>query len=180
MVGMNAVFSKGRIRLLINLFICYTIFLGFIEAFAQPRNVSKNGLYLELLGNGLVYSINYERAINQFLHGRVGFMYDVLHLLIKSEDEEDRINMLPLMLNYTHGNSKHKFEIGLGIAFVFTRGEFDDVGIFDSETNLVGTATIGYRIQPESRGTLFRVSFTPFFGDEGLLPWGGLTLGVVW
>ena len=178
---MTAIFSKGRIRLIINVVICCSIFLGVNEGFGQSRHISQNSIYLELLGSGLVYSINYERSINQFLSGRIGFMYDLLHLVIgDDEDEEDRLNMLPLMLNYMPGESKHKFEIGLGMAFVFTRGEFDDVGIFDSDTKLVGAAAIGYRIQPESRGMLFRVSFTPFFGDEGVLPWGGLSFGVVW
>lgn len=178
---MIAIFSKGRIRLLIHLVMSCSIILGVNEVFGQSRHLSQNSIYLELLGSGLVYSINYERSINQFLSGRIGFMYDLLHLVIADdEDEQDRLNMLPLMLYYIPGKSKHKLEIGLGIAFVFTKGKFDDVGIFDSDTNLVGATTIGYRIQPESRGVIFRISFTPFFGDEGVLPWGGLSVGVVW
>ncbi|MFQ5605585.1 MAG: hypothetical protein ACE5HS_20125 [bacterium] len=86
----------------------------------------------------------------------------------------------PGMFNYLHGKGKHKFEVGVGMAFVFTSGHFDEFGIFYSKTRLVGTSTLDYRLQLKNRGNLFKVSFTPFFGDEGLLPWGGISLGMVW
>jgi hypothetical protein len=99
------------------------------------------------------------------------------------ENEEDLLNIIPVMLNYMYGKNKHKLEVGLGTAFTpATRGEFDldDAGLINDKTKVVGVATIGYRFQPERRGVLFRAGFTPFFGDEGIQPWGGLTVGYVW
>ena len=169
--------------------ICCSLFWYFREAPAQPRNAAKNGIYFELLGNGFLYSINYERAFNQFLLGRIGFMSGkvasevICSQIYCAENEEDLLNIVPVMLNYLYGSGKHKFEVGVGLAFTpSTRGEFDldDAGLINEKTKIVGVATMGYRLQPESRGVLFRVGFTPFFGDAGVQPWGGLSVGYVW
>lgn len=166
-----------------------SIFWYFSQAPAQPRNLARNSIYLELLGNGFLYSINYERAFNRFLHARIGFMSGQLaskvicSQIYCEQNEEDLPNIIPLMLNYIYGHGKHKFEVGMGLAFTTsTRGEFDldDAGLINNDTKLVGVATIGYRIQPESKGALFRAGFTPFFGNEGVQPWGGLTVGYAW
>ncbi len=183
--------GRGGTRLVLNIIIGCCIFWGSCEASAQPRAIAKNSIYFELLGNGFFYSINYERAFNQSLRARIGFMsgqfaYEAICSLIHcGQDDEDRFNLIPLMLNYTHGQGQHKFETGLGLAFTLSsKGEFDfdfnDVIIIDQTTKLVGAATIGYRFQPENRGMVFRAGFTPLFSDKGVLPWGGLTVGYAW
>ena len=177
-------------KTLISIIIFSSLFWGG-DAFAQTGYSAKNSIYLELLGNGVFYSVNYERALSQSLRGRIGFMsgglaFKAICLLIPCYgDEQDRFNLAPLTVNYIHGKGEHKFEIGLGVAIAFgAKGEFDfdfnDVIIIDQTTRFLGTGTIGYRFQPETRGTLFRLGFTPLFSNKGVLPWGGMTIGYAW
>lgn len=63
---------KGVICLVIGILLICNLFLAVGEASAQDRNIAKNSFYIEFLGNGLFYTINYERAFNQFLRGRIG------------------------------------------------------------------------------------------------------------
>lgn len=157
-----------------------TLFLS-ANAGACKTARAKNGLFLELLGNGLVYSLNYERAITPALRARIGLSYDILHLLIATDEpDDDRFNMMPLILSYLFGSGVHKFEVGAGAGLVFNKGDFDDVGIFDSETRLVAMAALAYRLQTKEKGPFLRLAFTPFFGKEGWMPWGGISLGLSW
>ncbi|MGE3669493.1 MAG: hypothetical protein AB7K71_07525, partial [Polyangiaceae bacterium] len=48
---------------------------GTDEAEAPSTRSAKNSLYIELLGNGGLYSLNYERNLTDDVAARVGFSY---------------------------------------------------------------------------------------------------------
>jgi len=136
---------------------------------------NSNGIYLELLGNGGLYSINYDRLFSENLGGRIGFMYLSEFNFIFSSAEN--LLFIPIMLNYLSGGD-HNFEIGGGIVIVHA----DKVGFFGiskegSSTAVGGTATIGYRYQPSRGGFLFRIGFTPFYADGDFAASGGFSIG---
>ncbi len=136
----------------------------------KAQSVGANSaVYLELGGNGLLYSLNYDYRFDKDWSARGGIMYAPVG--------DVSLTIVPLMANYLIG-SNHNFEIGAGIAYlgvsVDVEGE-DFAGI--SASGVAGTSTIGYRYQNMDGGFVFRIGLTPVFGEFGVLPWAGLSLG---
>lgn len=159
-------FSTFLIAIL--LFICS----GYI-AIAQNH---PNSIYFEALGNGGLYSVNYDRLFTDNFGARVGFMYisEIDFFFVSEED----LLLIPATINYLLGN-KHKFELGVGLVLA----SVSSTGVFgfesgESSSNVVGTATIGYRYQKPKGGFLFRAGFTPLFNSNGFQPYAGVSIGV--
>ena len=138
-----------------------------------------NAVYFELLGNGGVFSINYERAVTPSLRLRVGAASWTAHSFWG--DEETRFETFPLMLHVIPGHGAHRFEVAIGILPGHRQGDMGESGGFVSLTGL-----IGYRYEPPGRRFVFRAGVAPFygFGDsamaypaEGFLPSLGLSFG---
>ena len=152
------------------------LFLSAFPVEAQPLE-KKSGWYLELLGNGGLYSINYERKLKPNLVFRVGAANWTSEDLFS--DAETRIFAFPVTASYLVGPYKHKFEIGGGVLGGH-REDFAGDGLF-----LALTGIAGYRYEADS-GFLFRAGLTPFYGltkgeqaypDEGALASIGMSLG---
>ncbi|MFQ5675784.1 MAG: hypothetical protein ACE5G1_07815 [bacterium] len=143
-------------------------------AYAQSARTDHNSVYLELLGNGVFFSINYDRMFSESLCGRVGFSYAEL-----DDEKGDNVfvTFVPVVANYLVGKGKHKLELGLGALFIFAARDFDETDTDVDKSGILGTATVGYRFQPLNGGFVFRVGFTPIFADDGFAPWGGLSFG---
>ena len=143
---------------------------------APPRN---NALYIELLGNGGVYSINYERAVTPALRVRVGA--GVWTAVSFWSSAETRIRTVPLMVQFVPGGGAHHLEAGAGVLVGHRHRDVGESGAFASVVGLVG-----YRYEPPQRRFVFRAGFTPFYGfgdasaaypDAGFLPSLGLSFG---
>ena len=121
-----------------------------------------NAVYIELLGNGLPYSINYERLVygsgHLKLYGRGG-----LGVVAFSELWGGTI---PIECSVAFGK-KNNFETGIGCTFVFN--SYDD---FDSPRIPL---RIGYRLEIDE--FLFRVGLTPFFDNMNFFPMLGISFG---
>ena len=149
-------------------------------AFAQDARRAKNSLYLELLGNGGLYSVNYDRMLSDNFGVRLGvsrFGFDAI-TLDQDPDADAKISVstLTLMTNYLVGKGKHRLELGVGAMAAFASADVDGVGGVSGK-GLSGTGTIGYRIQPLDGGFLFRVGFTPLYNKDGFSTWYGISLG---
>jgi len=139
---------------------------------ATKAQSAKNITYVELAGNSLLYSLNYERVITPKITGRVGLMQAGVGGV--------SFMIAPIMGNYLVGSGNHRLELGVGPQIfnvsIDTKGE--DFGGFDESGTVVGgTATIGYRYQPTDGGFLFRIGVSPTFSSAGFLPWAGLSFG---
>jgi hypothetical protein len=139
---------------------------------AQNDPVAKNAFYFELGGNGIFYSINYDRIILPSLSARVGFASFTIPLTSPAIST----TTFPILLNYLVGSGNSRFELGAGIVFVaFSGGEFDFIRASASTAALTGV--VGYRYQPVDGGLVFRAGFTPFIvGHAGIVS-GGVSLG---
>lgn len=152
-------------------------------SWAQEGKKASNSIYLELLGNGAVYSLNYDRMFSNSVSGRIGLMSvsvdeDTLNVNkndVTGQEAKVSLTMLPIMINYLKGGN-HKLEIGGGVILVFVSADIKEVGSVEG-SGVVGTATLGYRYQPGAGGFNFRIGFTPIFGQGGFFPWAGLSLG---
>jgi hypothetical protein len=135
---------------------------------------ARNAVYVELIGNGLLYSVNYDRMLTDHLSARVGASY----LGARTDTESASLATFPVMINYLTGaRSNHHFEAGAGVTLLTASAEdlddFEEAG-FDG---IAGTATLGYRYQRPQGGFVFRSGLTPFFGAGGVLVSAGVSLG---
>lgn len=156
--------------------LCFLISLS--DGIAQEVVLPKNSIFFELLGNGGLYSINYERSLSATLIGRIGFS-TFLTFDILSSEPGDRIITIPALISYLSGHKNSHFEIGGGILFGNINENNGSNIIFDL------TTFIGYRYQEPRKGILFRIGLTPFlsldnkanYPDKGLSLSGGISLG---
>ena len=137
---------------------------------------ARNAAYVELLGNGLLYSMNYDRMITPRVSARVGIM----GLGAATDSASAGIIAAPVMVNYLFGEGNSHLETGIGL--MLASGSVDDVEGFEDESfsGAVGTATLGYRYQRPAGGFVFRAGLTPFFGTDGIAPWFGISFGYGW
>jgi hypothetical protein len=152
---------------------------------------AKNAIYVDLLGPGLFYSVNYDRMLIDDLSARIGFSY--LSFGASAGDgtgagtasAEFSYWAVPITVSYLGiGSENNMLEVGGGPVIMNVAGsgvvETDDTasGAEASATLFAMTAMVGYRHQPADGGFVFRVGASPVMAlGAGLLPWGYLSLG---
>jgi hypothetical protein len=152
---------------------------------------AKNAIYVDLLGPGLFYSINYDRMLTDDLSARVGFSYLSFGASAGdgssagSASAEFSYWAVPITVSYLGiGSENNMLEVGGGPVIMNVSGsgvvETDDTatGAEASATVFAMTGMVGYRHQPADGGFVFRVGASPVMAfGAGLLPWGYLSLG---
>lgn len=124
--------------------------------------------FVELGGNGLGLTLNYEK----FLTNRFGIRLGGLFVPIG----EKPTFIGTLMGTTVWGNGKWCMEAGLGVTLI--TGGFMDVATDDTTASVfVPTGTFGVRYQPKPKGLLLRLSFTPMVFPSVFFPWVGLSIG---
>ena len=127
---------------------------------------AKNAVYLELVGSGLLYSLNYDRIFYQKgwfkSAARIGFSA----LPKKFETETYWNAALPLELLGMYGRSEHHLEFGVGYTpyyyasakhVIVSKGdEFDQYRL-----RSIVPFRVGYRYQKADGGLVFRIGFLP-------------------
>jgi hypothetical protein len=151
-----------------------------------PPPSAPNAIFAEVLGNGLLYSLNYERL---FPAWNVGLRAGASFLTYKISSAAGAGNLVlaswPLMVSYYFspwGSSPHKLELGLGATVLYVAASSDSSGTkySGSEEGLgvAASAVVGYRYWPAKRGITFGIGFTPLVrAGAGFLPWGGASGG---
>lgn len=149
------------------------LFISF-HLFSQ-ENSKRQAVYLEVLGSGVIGSINYDfrfKPGNDGLGMRAGFGYvpDVL--------------VFPIGLNGLIGKKRVAFEYGSGIsAAVFLRSVSNDLS-FSSGTDHLGFiwfGKAGIRITPKNNGVFFNFNWNPLINkEETRWAWFGLGIGYGW
>lgn len=129
-------------------------------------------VFVEIGGQGLLFTANYDTRFSNKrngLGGRAGIGYIAI--------DGDHVTTVPLGFNYLLGTGKHLFEVGLGATVIAAGG--DDFTLFDEEaSNVLGTMSFTYRLQPVNSGFAFRAGLTPVFGKGFFIPYyAGLSLG---
>src|ERR1017187_1511019 len=146
-----------------------------------------NAIYLELLGNGVAWSINYDRFLTPDLGFRIGFGYFGIGTGPAGQNQDNIISesltAVPATLNYfigSHDNrgrlGSSKLELGIGIVYIHVTASF--FGIGGAASTIGGTGTVGYRYQASDGGFVFRIGFTPIYVMSTFIASGGLSLGV--
>lgn len=146
-------------------------------SFAQENTRKRGrGVYMELFGNGLGYSFNYDQRFDKRFDG-LGFKAGLSYFAI----DGNSVATLPVGLNYLLGKNGKYFEMGAGATFLRAEDSTNAFAVGDSRsvgTGTVGHMIFGYRREPEEGGFLFRASMTPLFGQGTFFPfWFGISLG---
>ncbi len=144
----------------------FVIFTANLEA--QSLRQARNRVFFEAFGPGIVYSMNYERILNNRFAVRFG---------ISGWPQSGYQYVLGFgMASIRVGSPVHSLHLGIGTGLAW----FSDVDLLE-QSNVVGmygTASLSYQFQPRSRGFFLRISYTPFFSLEAVAPlWGGISLG---
>ena len=151
----------------------------------EPRTAF-NAVYLELLGNGGPFSINYDRRVGEDVAVRIGFASWTADDLFLGDEAETEIITVPVTVSWLPGTPSRGVELGGGVLLGNRKQDvpFEDGSTSSTFVSLTGIA--GYRWQPADGGWTFRVGFTPFFGlgdsdvaypERGFFPSGGVSVG---
>ncbi len=152
------------------------IIVSAISATAQTT-FKKNSLYVELAGNALYASLNYERQLTN--KPGIGIRLGVGYF---SSDEKFRIS-IPIAINYLFqlNNDRSFIDASLGATWSGAAGIKKDSsdGTRDySEHILSFVPAIGYRRHTKG-GFMWRVSFTPLINKYRVVPIPGVSIGKV-
>jgi hypothetical protein len=158
--------------------------------------LAPNSIYLEGLGAGLAYSLNYERMIVDDFAVRVGFGYLSIGASATSASGSASASAsflsVPLIASYTGVRSgKHALELGAGTTLIFASASASGFGMNSSGSGMapLGDLLVGYRIHPvNGAGFNFRIGAMALIGQGlsfssgnadslGVLPWFYLSLG---
>lgn len=133
----------------------------------------KNAFYVELLGNGLIFSANYDaRIINKF-GARVGIGY------VGDTGGGGGVLTVPVMGNFLLGNNGKYFEVGGGFTYLSGTGSLFDLA--GNSSTVLGTMSFMYRRQPVEGGFMWKIGLTPFIAQGVFIPyWAGLGIGYCW
>ena len=132
----------------------------------QTKNPTKNNLlFIEIAGNGLGLSINYERYISDNLSVRVGWGNDIF-----------KSTYVPLLFNY---NFELPWELGIGIVtYNFHLGYRNDRIFASKSSGILLTSVAGFKKQ--FKRFLLKISFTPLYNPDGSVFqfFGGVSAGI--
>lgn len=158
----------------------------------EDEHPAPNTIFVEGLGAGLFYSVNYERLLFDQLGIRVGLSYMSYGSSVGT-DVSSNVSYftVPLTAEYLGLRAgSHVLEIGAGATMIFSDGAASAGGLTStgSGVNAMGNAHIGYRIHPVRGGFNFRVGAAALYGPGlslsnpdpnswGIIPWFYISAG---
>jgi len=163
---------------------CFVIAVATSPLFAQEsvNHYTRDAIYAEGFGPGILYSINCDHRFTPNFSLRVGFTTWSLPAFALLVAGELKFTAFPIMVNYLTGQGDHHLELGIGLVPAVISFQGEEIFFGTAHQNranvLLGAATIGYRMQPRDSGVIFRIGFTPLFTFKEFVPWAGLSLGV--
>jgi hypothetical protein len=165
----------------------FTLLFQTTITYSQELNtqtpISRNTFYLEFLGTGGLYSVNFDRILykkNSFgIAGRTGITY-----WPKIEEWTD-VEGPGLSIEVTGllGKKRGVFEFGTGLSYFYFLGDMEN------NSFILIVPRIGYRNQQPDGGFFYRIGFTPWIpiipnateelkeDNKDIVPMIGLSIG---
>lgn len=142
----------------------------------QDSTGRHSAAYLELLGNGLGLSVNFEYPFANDLSARIGIFPGSGSFGVGSDSVSVKGAIVPLMIEYT---GSHRLELGVGLGIV--AGTVHTPKHADHSLDAYATFAIGYALRPNENGILFKIALTPILGlGQTWILWPGISLGYQW
>jgi len=138
------------------------------------KHRSNKILFAELGGAGVAISINYDSRFKGGQKDGFGYRVGIGYFAAGN----NTVFTIPLQVNYLLGKDGKYLELGLGTTFINSRGDnySSPTWEFDTVTGLSGTATIGFRYEP-NHALNFRIGYVPIVSCYGLINAGGFSIG---
>ncbi len=150
--------------------------------------------FVELLGAGVLYSINYDMRTAKGKRNGWGFRVGIEYINAIVKDTVAGINTrtdvsftaIPIVLNYLFGNRKSFLELGVGATYFKFKGNatsISSIETYKEETlkgtfgSIIGNLNIGYRHVPYRSGFMYRIAYTPLLLDDSFQTFFGIGLG---
>lgn len=154
-------FAHPLKKILLSFIIGSTIFsTAFGQQITDTSNISKNTIYFEALGNGGIYSVNYDRILftkKLFkISGGIGISY------FPPSIRYNHIFTYPVEITFLYGRKNH-LEVGIGYTPVFNLYNEDIFKVYDIYSYPV--LRIGYRFQKLNGGFFFKTGLLLYFLD---------------
>jgi hypothetical protein len=156
----------------------------------EGQRTARDSVFIEGLGPGFLYSLNYERMLSDNVGLRFGFSYWSLETQSTAPTFSDgtvatvssRTSMsvlaVPITCSYLGiGNMTHAFELGGGVDLLYVEGSGDGFGGDVNGAGVGAVAIAGYRYQPLDGGFMFRAGLSPLVDASGIFPWPYVSLG---
>jgi len=153
---------------------------------SQTIEQSKNSMFLELGGQAILYSLNYDRMMSP----QLGFKLGISYAIHNTDPENEHYIFLPISANFFKGKTSHKLEVGLGITPTFEKttgltGIYlgDGKWQYEDRTNIILLISffLGYRYQPNKGGFCFRAGLNPLIdfrkNDSQIYPMPTISFG---
>jgi hypothetical protein len=140
------------------------------KPYREPTGL--NNWYIELGGNSLFYSANYEKVLIKTERwgwvGRVGLGFNPGdYTLLNKVELEKHTFMAPFHTSVLYGPNKEKLELGIGFTMLAQN---------ISSREIVPTAVFGFRVV-ETNKICFRVNYAPFIRSGVYYDWFGVSIG---
>ena len=156
--------------------------MGSHELAAQTERTAHNTVFLELGGNGLIYSLSYERILPSEMSLRAGFGYMSIGASAGTASSSVTSLSIPVTASYLGIGGATKLELGGGVLFQRFSGATSTGFGNDIEAGVfvpLATFITGLRVAPPGGGFNFKLAFTPIWHpDVGFFPWASLAFGV--
>ncbi|RYC70643.1 hypothetical protein [Spirosoma sordidisoli] len=157
-----------------------TFILSVYSLCSQAQKVksltARNTVYLEILGSGALYSINYERLLLQKEKQAYGLRVGTSYF----GERPATIALIGELLMLT-GKGDHHGDFGLGLTGASGRNNELGLSSFERKTSLFAVPRLGYRYQKLTGGIMLRAGFTPLIrliGNSRIFsPSLGLSIG---
>ena len=161
----------------------------------SDERTARNSVYVEGLGAGLLYSVNYEHVLPEEIavHGGASFYTFGASSTTSSgtTSASAAYLLVPFGVRYLGiGAGSHSLELGVGatVAYVSASGSAPGLSVSGAGMAGFGTANVGYRRQPRDGGFMFRIGAELLYGPGmgfsvedpaawGAIPWGYMSLG---
>ncbi|HVX24875.1 MAG TPA: hypothetical protein VHB70_00935 [Parafilimonas sp.] len=146
-------------KFFITLFFCFSVIIGFCQKENEPTSPAQS-VFLEIGGNGLLFSANYDVRFTPHqngIGGRIGLGF--------FGGSGGGILTVPIGLNYLAGKAPNFLEAGLGYTYATFTGQDE---FFSGHGGLL-FPSIGYRYQQAGNGLMARIVISPAieFGEGG-------------
>jgi hypothetical protein len=155
---------------------------------------SPNSVYLEGLGAGLDYSLNYERVLFDQLALRAGVSYLSIQPATAPGTASATVTYVTVPMTASYIGLRKgwsSLELGAGGMVVYTSGAASALGVSASGSGVLpaGVVMVGYRLHPvDHAGFQFRVGVMALMGEAfglsaadptrfGVIPWPYISFG---
>lgn len=171
--------SQSRIRMPL-LFLLLSVWASIPVARAEHTRVTNpNAVTLELFGKGMLWSVQYDRALSDDLVAGLGWG-GVPVKFANDTDANIRATLIPAYMSYYFFRDQGSPMVTAGVTLVNNTSEVKTLksnpgGLRFSSSAALPTIGVGYENRGDS-GFLFRVNAYGILGDN-FVPWFGFTFG---